>query len=507
MTFGPTFCNATVNMSLHVSHDYIISQFAVGEALSERLSYFAKMTVSLPSVMGHSAGALSLADMPHQIARLRGIKRWGRLDGVRGAALSVSGFGRAVSLGDRVSIERYGEDLPGEVVAFSEDRVTVMPEGRSDGLVPGARVSLAESPVLYPCAGWLGRVVDGLGRPVDDKGLLPQGATPMPLRRAAPSAFRRRLMGQRLETGLRVLDSFVPLCRGQRLGVFAASGVGKSTLMGMLARFVGADVIVVGLIGERGREVREFLDVVLGEEGLRRTVVVVATSDQPALARRRAAQATLAVAEWFRDQGKQVLCLLDSVTRLAHAQREIGLAAGEPATARSYTPSVFAELPALLERAGPGINGTGDITAIFTVLVDGDDHDEPVADAVRGILDGHLVLDRRIGERGRWPAIDVLRSVSRALPRCHSDAENRLLSEARRLLDAYERMAEMIRLGAYRSGSDPMVDLAIQKQPAFDAFLGQKVNERSLAEETFATLAQILDRPAPASEHPGEENP
>ncbi len=307
-----------------------------------------------------------LANVPLQLARLRRVQRWGRLDAVRGAAFSVTGFGRSAALGDRVMLERPGEDLPGEVVAFTDDKVTVMPEGRSDGLMPGARVRLAESPVLFPCAAWLGRVVDGLGQPIDDKGDLPQGNTRMPLRRSAPTAFRRRLMGQRLETGLRVLDSFVPLCRGQRLGVFAASGVGKSTLMGMLARFVAADVIVVGLIGERGREVREFLDVVLGEEGLRRTVVVVATSDQPALTRRRAAQATLAVAEWFRDQGKQVLCLLDSVTRLAHAQREIGLAAGEPATARSYTPSVFAELPALLERAGPGIDSEGDITAIFT---------------------------------------------------------------------------------------------------------------------------------------------
>jgi flagellum-specific ATP synthase len=444
-----------------------------------------------------SAITLPLADVAQHLARIRRVERWGTLDSVRGASLSVTGLGRAVALGDRVMVERVGEDLPGEVVAFTDDRVTVMPEGRSDGLIPGARVRLAESPVLYPCSGWLGRVVDGLGRPIDDKGILPHGNVRMPIRRPAPAAFRRRLIGQRLETGLRVLDAFVPICRGQRLGVFAASGVGKSTLMGMLARFVTADVIVVGLIGERGREVREFLDVVLGEEGLHRTVVVVATSDQPALARRRAAQATLTVAEWFRDQGKQVLCLLDSVTRLAHAQREIGLAAGEPATARSYTPSVFAELPALLERAGPGIDREGDITAIFTVLVDGDDHDEPVADAVRGILDGHLVLDRRIGERGRWPAIDVLRSISRALPRCHNDAENDLLTEARRLLDAYERMSEMIRLGAYRSGSDPLVDLAIHKQPAFDAFLGQKINERTPADETFAALAQILDRSPP----------
>jgi flagellum-specific ATP synthase len=441
-----------------------------------------------------SSAGLKLADMPRHLGRLRRVERWGRLDSVRGAALSVAGFGRNIALGDRVIVERMGEDLPGEVVAFTDDRVTVMPEGRNDGLVPGARVHLAESPVLYPSAGWLGRVVNGLGQPIDDKGVLLQGNTRMPLRRAAPPAFRRRLMGQRLETGLRVVDAFVPICRGQRLGVFAASGVGKSTLMGMLARFVETDVIVVGLIGERGREVREFLDVVLGEQGLRRTVVVVATSDQPALARRRAAQATLTVAEWFRDQGKQVLCLLDSVTRLAHAQREIGLAAGEPATARSYTPSVFAELPALLERAGPGTDGQGDITAIFNVLVDGDDHDEPVADAVRGTLDGHLVLDRHIGERGRWPAIDVLRSVSRALPRCHSDTENDLLTEARRLLDAYERMAEMIRLGAYRLGSDALVDLAIQKQPAFEAFLGQKIDERVSTAQTFEALAQILER-------------
>jgi flagellum-specific ATP synthase len=299
-------------------------------------------------------------------------------------------------------------------------------------------------------------------------------------------------MGKRLETGIRALDTFVPICRGQRLGVFAASGVGKSTLMGMMARFVDADVIVVGLIGERGREVREFIEVILGEDGLKRTVVVVATSDEPALVRRRAAHATMTVAEWFRAQGKQVLCLMDSVTRIAHAQREIGLAAGEPATTRSYTPSVFTELPALLERAGPGPDGEGDITGIFTVLVDGDDHDEPVADAVRGILDGHLVLDRRIGEAGRWPAINILRSISRALPRCHSDGENESIVRARRLLSAYDDMSEMIRLGAYRAGSDPVIDRAIASQPAFDAFLGQAVNERASAADAFATLAGIL---------------
>lgn len=437
---------------------------------------------------------IDFSDLPAFLRRLPRIGRWGTLEAVRGAALTVTGFGQAVGVGDRVTMQSADGPLEGEVIAFTGDRVTVMPEGRADGLAPGIRVTLTETPSLYPCDAWLGRVVDGLGRPLDGKGVLQQGATRMQLRRPAAPAFDRRLMGERLETGLRALDSFIPLCRGQRMGVFAASGVGKSTLMGMLARFVDADVIVVGLIGERGREVREFLDVILGDAGLARAVVVVATSDQPALARRRAAQATLTVAEWFRSQGKQVLCLLDSVTRLAHAQREIGLAAGEPATTRSYTPSVFTELPALLERAGPGPDGEGDITGIFTVLVDGDDHDEPVADAVRGILDGHLVLDRRIGESGRWPAINILRSVSRALPRCHSDVENGLLAEARRLLGAYDSMAEMIRLGAYRPGSDPLVDRAIEAQPALDTFLGQGVNERASAAEAFADLGKILNR-------------
>jgi len=436
----------------------------------------------------------ALADIANALARLKRVEQWGQLDAVRGAALTVSGFGRAVAIGDRVTMHGTGAPVPGEIVAFAGDQVTVMAEGSAVGLTPGARVVLAETPELYPCAAWLGRVIDGLGRPLDGAGVLPQGSHPMPLRRPAPPAFQRRLIGKRLETGIRLIDVFVPVCRGQRLGVFAASGIGKSTLLGMMARFVAADVIVVGLIGERGREVREFIDVILGPEGLRRAVVVVATSDQPALTRRRAALATLSVAEWFCGQGKQVLCLLDSVTRLAQAQREIGLAAGEPATARSYTPSVFAELPALLERAGPGAEGQGDITGIFTVLVDGDDHDEPVADAVRGILDGHLVLDRRIGERGRWPAVDVLRSVSRALPRCHSTDENTLLADARALMSAFDNMAELIRLGAYRAGSDPQVDLAILKQPEFERFLGQGIDERSPAAEAFATLGEILGR-------------
>ncbi|MFC3126129.1 FliI/YscN family ATPase [Pseudoroseomonas globiformis] len=427
------------------------------------------------------------------LTRLPRWRRFGTLAGVQGAALSATGLGQGAAIGDRLRIDRPGRAaVEGEFVAFSQGRAIAVPEGGTEGLGPGARVWLEEPLALYPSDAWLGRVIDSLGRPLDDQGPLPQGSRGVALRQPAPPAMRRRLVGSKLETGIRPIDVFTPICRGQRLGIFAASGVGKSTLMGMLARGVEADVIVVGLIGERGREVREFLDHTLGEEGRRRTVVVVATSDEPALARRRAAQATLAVAEHFRAEGRQVFLLLDSVTRLAHAQREIGLAAGEPATARSYTPSVFTELPSLLERAGPGLEGEGDITAIFTVLVDGDDHDEPIADAVRGILDGHLVLDRRIGERGRWPAIDVLRSVSRALPRCHDTQQNALLAKTRRLLATHADMAEMIRLGAYRAGSDAEVDAAIAHNAGLEAFLSQDINERSTAEDSFARLATLL---------------
>ncbi|MXP65562.1 flagellar protein export ATPase FliI [Roseomonas sp. M0104] len=441
-----------------------------------------------------SSAAPPRGDLAAQLGRLPRWQRFGTLASVRGAALAVSGLGEGVSIGDRMRVQRPGRASPvfGEFVAFTAEAALGMPEGGTEGLRPGGRVWLEPPLMLHPSEAWMGRVIDSTGQPLDGLGPLPQGQRGVPLRRPAPDAMRRRMVGAKLQTGLRALDVFTPICRGQRLGIFAASGVGKSTLMGMLARGVEADVIVVGLIGERGREVREFLDHTLGEAGRRRTVVVVSTSDQPALSRRRAAQATLAVAEHFRAEGKQVFLLLDSVTRLAHAQREVGLAAGEPATARSYTPSVFTELPALLERAGPGPEGEGDITAIFTVLVDGDDHDEPIADAVRGILDGHVVLDRRIGERGRWPAIDILRSVSRALPRCHDAAQNALLAEARRHLASYADMAEMIRLGAYRGGSDPQVDTAIRLQPALEGFLNQGLEERSAAPDAFAQLGQIL---------------
>jgi flagellum-specific ATP synthase len=293
------------------------------------------------------------------------------------------------------------------------------------------------------------------------------------------------------------MNVFTTCCRGQRLGVFSGSGVGKSVLLSMLARQSECDAVVVGLIGERGREVREFIEETLGEEGLKRAVVVVATSDEPALKRRQAAYMTLAIAEYMRDQDLEVLCLMDSVTRFAMAQREIGLAAGEPPTTKGYTPTVFTELPKLLERAGPGPvrpDGTrgGPITGLFTVLVDGDDHNEPIADAVRGILDGHIVMERAIAERGRFPAINVLKSISRTMPACQDTRERAIVRDARQVLSAYANMEELIRIGAYRAGSDPMVDRAIALNPALEAFLGQDKDEVSSLPESFSRLEQIL---------------
>lgn len=294
---------------------------------------------------------------------------------------------------------------------------------------------IGEGATIRPSAAWLGRVMDAFGTPLDG-GSDPEGDHDYPVRANPPDAFGRRRVGEKLETGVKALDIFAPLCRGQRMGIFAGSGVGKSTLMAMLARQADADVIVMGLVGERGREVQDFIRRDLGPEGLARSVLVVATSDQPSLTRRQAAWTATAVAEYFRDQGKHVLLMLDSVTRFAMAQREIGLAAGEPPTSKGYTPTVFTEMPRLLERSGPGIpdRGHGDITAIYTVLVDGDDMHEPIADAVRGVLDGHVVLDRKIAERGRFPAVNLQKSISRMLPHCHAPAERTIMARARRAM-------------------------------------------------------------------------
>lgn len=410
-------------------------------------------------------------------------------------------MGASAPVGSRLQIDCAAGPVALEVTGLGGEIAQCLAFSEPRGIAVGARAELIARDVsIRPGSKWLGRMIDGLGRPVDGRGALTQGPVMRPVRAAPPPAAARGRVGERVLTGVRALDLFAPLCSGQRLGLFAGSGVGKSVLLSMLARWTQCDVAVIGLVGERGREVKEFVEDELGPDGLARSVVVVATSDEPALMRRQAAWTTLAVAEYFRDEGLNVLCLMDSVTRFAMAQREIGLASGEPPATKGYPPTVFAELPRLLERAGPGLAGDGiaregSITGLFTVLVDGDDHDEPIADAVRGILDGHVVMRRAIAERGRYPAIDVLRSVSRTLPGCLSACENELRIAARRALSLFEDMEELVRLGAYKPGSSLEVDRAVLLAPAIEALLGQARDDRGDPQSAFDRLSEILSCP------------
>ncbi len=432
--------------------------------------------------------------MIEELEYLPGIQLYGQVTAVLGLLIEVGGIERYLSVGGRCSVEtRDGRRVPCEVVGFRNNRAQLMSLGSVEGVGLGCRAVIESSmPAVYPCEYWLGRVVDALGNPVDGKGPLQRGRAGIPLRNPPPQAHTRKRVGAKIDMGIRVLNTFLSLCDGQRMGIFAGSGVGKSSLMAMLARYTKTDVNVIGLIGERGRELQEFIEDDLGEEGMARSVVVVATSDEAPLMRRQAAFTAMAVAEYFRDQNMNVLCMMDSITRFAMAQREIGLSVGEPPTSKGYPPTTFAELPRLLERAGPGRKGSGSITGLFTVLVDGDDHNEPIADAVRGILDGHIVLERQIAERGRYPAVNVLKSVSRTMPGCNTPEENQLVSRARDMLSVYEDMAEMIRLGAYKKGSDPKVDEAIALYPKIDAFMRQKKTERTLLPDCYKQLAAIL---------------
>lgn len=440
-----------------------------------------------------------VARLVTDIAALPDYRRFGRVTAVLGLLVEVGGIEKELSVGGRCVVEaRDGRRVPCEVVGFRQSRALLMPYGTLDGVGLGCRALVSDGqPSVFPTDAWLGRVVNALGEPVDGKGPLPKGTSGVPIRNNPPPAHARQRVGQKLDLGIRAVNTFLTCCRGQRMGIFAGSGVGKSSVMSMLARFSAAEVAVIGLIGERGRELQEFITEDLGEEGLSRSIVVCATSDEPPLMRRQAAYMTLAISEFFRDQGRDVLCMMDSVTRFAMAQREIGLSAGEPPTTKGYPPTVFAELPRLLERAGPGVGGSGSITGLFTVLVEGDDHNEPIADAVRGILDGHIVLERQIGERGRYPAINILRSVSRTMPGCNSEKENQLVGAARQLLASYDNMSEMIRLGAYRRGTDQQVDLAIHYQPALEAFLKQGKREQADLSTGYAQLAEILGVPWP----------
>ena len=432
------------------------------------------------------------------IERLPTYRFYGRVTAVLGMLVEVGGVENQLSVGGRIHLlARDGRRVPCEVVGFRENRALLMAFGTLDGIGVGCQAEISESETyFYPHPGWLGRVINALGEPVDGKGPLPMGPTPYGLRTSPPSAHSRQRVHGKIDLGIRAINTFLTCCRGQRMGIFAGSGVGKSTVMSMMAKYTAADVSVIGLIGERGRELQEFIQDDLGPEGLARSVVVVSTSDESPLMRHHAAYLTLTVAEFFRDLNKDVLCLMDSVTRFAMAQREIGLAAGEPPASKGYTPSVFAELPRLLERAGPGV-GKGSITGLFTVLVEGDDTNEPIADAVRSIVDGHIMLDRAIAERGRYPAINILRSISRTMPGCNSPSENELVGRARALIAQYDDMAEMIRLGAYRRGSDPGVDEAIHYNPDLERFLSQGKVERADIASGYGQLAEILGMPPP----------
>ncbi len=434
-----------------------------------------------------------------EIDELPELQIFGTVFAIQGLMITAKINSKAVGMGSRCLIKtQQGTDLLAEVVGFDKEAVLLMPFGNLMGISPGCRVYFANSDsLIYPHISWKGRVINALAQPIDNGAPLIKGPIAHLLHQSPPSSHSRMRVEKPLDVGVRAINTFLTCCEGQRMGIFAGSGVGKSVLMSMLTRFTDADVCVIGLVGERGREVKEFLEDALGEEGLKKSIIIVSTSDEPALMRRQAAYLTLTIAEYFRDLGLSVLCMIDSITRFAMAQREIGLSTGEPPTTKGYTPTVFAELPKLLERAGPGVSlapnqKLGNITGFFTVLVDGDDHDEPIADAVRGILDGHIVLDRSIAERGHFPAINILRSISRTVPACHTEDQQLTVKEARRVLSVYEDMADMIRLGAYRPGSNQEVDEAILLYPKLMAFLAQEQHEKTSLPDAFRDLHEAL---------------
>ncbi len=411
----------------------------------------------------------------------------GKVSEIRGLVVRATVPG--IRHGEMVEIERPGAaPLAAEVVGFRGDEAVLLPLGDPAGVGPDSAVSPTGRPlVLRVGESLLGRILDGLGQPIDGGPPLDAGTAEWPVDRAAPDPLTRKRVEDPLPTGVRAIDGLLTLGEGQRIGLFAGSGVGKSTLLGQIARSSSADVNVICLVGERGREVRDFIEDSLGEEGLSRSVVVCATSDAPSLVRLKSTFVATAVAEWFRDvAGKRVLMMVDSLTRFARAQREVGLSAGEPPARQGYPPSVFAALPRLLERTGN--SATGSITAIYTVLVAGGDMEEPIADEVRGIVDGHIVLDRDLGARGRWPAIDVLQSVSRVMTHIVEDDHVAAAQKVREILAVYEQHRDLITLGAYKRGSDATVDDAIARIDAVEAFLRQGMRETA----DFAAAAEAL---------------
>ncbi len=447
---------------------------------------------SAPGSRSPVSGASPLDSLLAQAAAVPRFASHGRVTRVVGLVVEAAGLD--VGLGELCRVTSLNEQHStlAEVVGFHERGVLLMPLGDLDGLHPGSSVTpLGRSFGVDVGPSLLGRVLNGLGHPIDGLGKL-EVTERVPLSAEPPNPLARQLIDTPLETGVRAIDGLLTIGRGQRIGIFAGSGVGKSTLLGMIARQAKADVNVIALLGERGREVRDFLENSLGEEGLARSVVIVATGDQAALVRARGALVATAIAEYFRDQGKQVLLMVDSVTRVAMAWREIGLAVGEPPTTKGYPPSVFASLPRLLERAGNG--ATGGITGLYTVLVDGDDFNEPVADAARSILDGHVVLTRRLATAGHYPAIDVLDSKSRVRDHLLAPAERQAANGLLRIEAAYREKEDLLLVGAYQKGSDPAVDAAVQLREPMLGFLQQLPEESTPYRDTRARLAALSTR-------------
>ena len=412
----------------------------------------------------------------------------GRVKKVIGLTVETEGIKAFV--GELCTIYNEKNDpIKCEVVGFRDDSVILMPLGELSGISPGCRVVPERKPLSVKCSDeLLGKVLDGLGYPLEGEEI--KFGEEYPLENDPPDPMKRKRITDALPTGVRAIDGFLTCGEGQRIGIFAGSGVGKSTTLGMIAREAKADINVIALIGERGREVLDFIQTDLGEEGMKKSVVICATSDKPALIRLKGALTASAIAEYFRDKGKKVILMMDSVTRFAMAQREVGLAIGEPPATKGYTPSVFAKLPKLLERSGTSDKGS--ITAFYTVLVDGDDFNEPIADTVRGILDAHIVLSRALAHKNHYPAIDILNSVSRLMPSIAEDVHKNAASQARDLLATYKESEDLINIGAYVKGSNKKIDLAIQYNPYIENFLKQGIKEESSFDESIRTLTSLF---------------
>src|SRR5690554_1641241 len=412
----------------------------------------------------------------------------------RSVGLTLEAVGLNVSVGRQCEvITGDGRRIEAEVVGFADDNVFLMPVKRVEGLQPGARVvPIASQMGMRIGPQLLGRVINGIGQPLDNKGPL-IGDESLDFNPHEINPLQRHPISEPLDVGIRAINALITVGRGQRLGLFAGSGVGKSVLMGMMTKFTTADVVVVGLVGERGREVKEFIDHILGEEGLRRAVVVASPADDAPLMRLRASQLTSRIAEYYRDQGLNVLLLMDSLTRYAQAQREIALAIGEPPATKGYPPLVFAKIPQLVERAGNAEQGGGSITAFYTVLSEGDDQQDPIADSARAILDGHVVLSRRLAEEGHYPAIDIEASISRAMPQIVTPEHLRQAQQLKQLYARYQQSRDLISVGAYAAGSDPMTDKAIARMPAIQAFLRQGLRESFSLEQSRAELEQLIN--------------